>query len=385
MNNVEGSIGVGMLGYAFMGRAHANALRTLAYMTWPPPLQPELVVVVGRDEHQVNEAATRYGFTTAETDWHQVVTNPLVGLFDNCGPNSLHSAPTIAAAEAGKHVICEKPLGRDAEESYEIWQRVSATGVKHMCGFNYRFLPAVRLARELVDAGELGTIRHMRARYLQAWGADDALVTWRFDEKQAGSGALGDLGAHIIDLARYLVGEIATVGGITRTFIQSRGGQPVDVDDAFESTVEFDNGAIGTLEASRICLGRLNQLTFEINGTHGSMIFDLERLNELQLYRSSEPNTGFQTISVTRREHPFMEYWWPEGHTIGWEHSFIHELHHLLATIRDDSPLGPQGADFEDGYRAAEVCDAILRSAETGRRETVQYRALPRAPLPSGC
>ncbi len=203
-------IGIGMLGYAFMGKAHSNAFRKIAYMTWPPPLMPKLVAIAGRDEAAVAGAAQRYGYERWTTDWRDIVSDPAIGLFDNGGPNSLHAEPTIAAAEAGKHVLCEKPLGRDADESYDIWQRVAATGVKHLCAFNYRFVPAVRLAREMIDAGELGEIRHFRGRYLQDWGDDPTLDTWRFDAAAAGSGALGDLGAHVVDLARFLVGEIST-------------------------------------------------------------------------------------------------------------------------------------------------------------------------------
>src|SRR3954449_11208464 len=210
-------IGVGMLGYAFMGKAHSNAYRTLAYMTWPPPLVPELVAIAGRTQEAVAEAAGRYGFADHVTDWRAIVADDRIGLFDNVGPNDLHSAPTIAAAEAGKHVICEKPLGRDAAESFETWRRVAATGVKHMCAFNYRFVPAVRLARQIIEAGEIGEIRHFRAAYLQEWGAAE-IEAWRFDKAAAGSGALGDLGAHVIDLARYLVGEIGSVSAITTAF-----------------------------------------------------------------------------------------------------------------------------------------------------------------------
>ena len=247
-------IGVGMLGYAFMGKAHSNAFRKIAYMTWPPPLMPRLVAIAGRNEDAVSEAATRYGFERWTAEWQDLVSDPAIGLFDNLGPNSLHAEPTIAAAEAGKHVVCEKPLGRDAEESYDIWQRVAATGVKHMCAFNYRFVPAVRLARELIDAGELGEIRHFRGRYLQDWGDTDAEV-WRFDRAEAGSGALGDLATHVIDLARYLVGEIDEVGGFLSTFIAKR-----EVDDAVEATVRFANGAVGTLEATRLALGRTQRV-----------------------------------------------------------------------------------------------------------------------------
>ena len=278
-------IGVGMLGYAFMGKAHSNGFRKIGYMTWPPPLRPRLVAIAGRDEQAVGEAAGRYGFERWTTDWQDVVADPAIGLFDNLGPNALHAEPTILAAEAGKHVVCEKPLGRTAEESFEIWERVAATGVKHLCAFNYRFVPAVRLARELIDAGELGEIRHFRGRYLQDWGDTDAQV-WRFDAAAAGSGALGDLAAHVIDLARYLVGEIDEVGGFLSTFIAER-----EVDDAVEATVRFANGAVGTLEATRLALGRRNAFQWEINGTKGSLAFDMERLNELQVFKTGDPRT----------------------------------------------------------------------------------------------
>jgi predicted dehydrogenase len=372
-------IGVGMLGYAFMGKAHANAYRTLGYMTWPPPLRPQLVSIAGRNQEGVAEAARRYGFSGYATDWRDVVADDRVELFDNAGPNNLHGEPSIAAAEAGKHVICEKPLGRTADESYEIWQRVAATGVKHMCAFNYRFVPGIRLAREMIEAGEIGEIRHFRASYLQEWIADpDFPMVWRLDKATAGSGALGDLGAHIIDLARYLVGEIASVAGTTRTFVGERSGGDVSVDDAFAAAVQFEGGALGTLEASRFATGRKNALTWEINGSLGSVAFDLERFNELRVHlsgsRPGERAQGFRTVLVTEPDHPFCEHWWPAGHVLGWEHTFVHELHHVLTAIREDGDVRPHGADFEDGYRAAEVCDAISRSSASGAHEEVTYR-----------
>jgi predicted dehydrogenase len=367
------SIGVGMLGYAFMGKAHANAYRTLAYMTWPPPLVPELVAIAGRNEDAVAEAARRYGFADHVTDWHALVADERIGLFDNAGPNNLHAGPTIAAAEAGKHVICEKPLGRDAAESYETWQRVQGTGVKHMCAFNYRFVPAVRLAREIIQSGEIGELHHFRGSYLQDWGTTTEQV-WRFDKAAAGSGALGDLGAHVIDLARYLVGEVIAVSALTATFLPGR-----EVDDAIEAAVAFEGGAVGTIEATRFATGRKNAFRWEINGSKGSIAFDLERLNELQVHiEGSTPGAreqGFRTVLVTEADHPFWEHWWPPGHIIGWEHTFVHELHHLLSAIRDDSDVAPHGATLEDGYRAAEVCDAILLSSQTGSRQTVSYRS----------
>jgi predicted dehydrogenase len=373
------SIGIGMLGYAFMGKAHSNAWRTLAYMTWPPPLMPRLVSIAGRNEPAVAEAAQRYGFAGHATDWRQVVADDRIQIFDNTGPNHLHGAPTIAAAQAGKHVICEKPLGRTADEAYDIWQRVDACGVKHLAAFNYRFVPAIRLAREMIEAGEIGEVRHFRAHYLQDWLTDPQVpATWRMNGEQAGSGALGDLGAHIVDLGRYLVGEIATVAGSVRTFVGERPGGTVDVDDAFSATVEFSGGALGVLEATRVAAGRKNALRFEINGSDGSVAFDLERLNELQVHLvDSTPGRraqGFRTVLATAPDHPFLESWWPDGHVLGWEHTFVHELHHFLAAIRNGTAITPHGADFRDGYRAAEVCDAIARSAAGGRRETVAYR-----------
>src|SRR5436309_6120583 len=241
------SIGVGMLGYAFMGKAHSNAFRKIAYMTWPPPLVPKLVAIAGRNEEAVSAAAQRYGYERWTTGWHGIVADERIGLFDNGGPNSLHAEPTIAAAEAGKHVLCEKPLGRTADESYEVWRAVAATGVKHLCGFNYRFVPAIRLARELIEEGRLGEIRHFRGRYLQDWGDDPSLDTWRFHPSESGSGALGDLGTHVVDLARFLAGEIETVSGFVKTFLPGR-----KVDDALEAAVQFESGAVGTVEATRL-------------------------------------------------------------------------------------------------------------------------------------
>ena len=361
-------IGVGMLGYAFMGKAHSNAYRKIAYMTWPPPLVPKLVAIFGRNEEAVAEAARRYGYERWTSDWRDLVSDDSIGLFDNGGPNSLHAEPTIAAAEAGKHVLCEKPLGRNADESYEMWRRVAATGVKHMCAFNYRFVPAVRLARELVDAGEIGDLLHFRGRYLQDWGTDPTLDAWRFQAEEAG-GTLGDTGAHVIDLARFLAGEISSVAGVVRTFTPDR-----QVDDAIAATVEFEGGAIGTIEATRDTLGHKNALEWELNGTKGSIAFEVERMNELRLFRADGRARGFETILVTDPDHPFLEWWWPPGHILGWEHTFVHEIHHLLGAIADNADVAPFGATFEDGYRAAEVCDAIVRSAESGRREEIVYR-----------
>jgi len=362
---------VGMLGYAFMGKAHSNAFRKVPYTMWPPPLEPLLVGIAGRNEEAVREAAVRYGWDYATTDWRDLVADDRIGLFDNGGPNALHAEPTIAAAQAGKHVLCEKPLGRSAGESYEIWQAVAATGVKHMCAFNYRFVPAVRLAREMIDAGELGEVRHFRARYLQDWGDDPSLDTWRFSATDAGSGALGDLMTHVVDLSRFLNGEIDAVSGFAHTFIAGR-----QVDDAVEAAVAFANGSVGTFEATRFAHGRRNALQWEMNGTKGSLAFDMERMNELQVFRNDGDRArGFRTVLVSEAAHPFWQYWWPPGHIIGWGDTFVHEIHHFLDAIAGNVGVRPYGADFEDGYRASEVCEAIVRSGESGQREAVTFRA----------
>ena len=346
-----------------MGRAHSHALLALQHLE--VPLRPELVSISGRNRTAVEEARERWGWAEAVTDWRQQVADERVGLFDNCGPNAIHAEPTLAACRAGKHVLCEKPLALSAAESFELWQEAEHAGVVHLCGFNYRFVPAVRLARELLESGELGDVVHFRARYLQSWGWETDETAWRFDPAQAGTGALGDLGTHIVDLARYLVGEISSVSALVRTIVPQR-----RVDDHFVAAVEFEGGVAGTLEASRLARGRLNQNTFEVNGSKGSLAFDLERLNELEVTGAN----GFRRVLVTEPEHPFMRHWWPPGHIIGWAETVTHELGHLLEAILGEHDVAPHGATFEDGYRCAEVVEAILRSAESGRRELVTYR-----------
>jgi predicted dehydrogenase len=360
---VRGTIGVGMLGYAFMGKAHSRALRALELLD--VPLKPELVSISGRNREAVEAARDQWGWAEAVTDWREQVADDRIQLFDNGGPNAVHADPCIEAARNGKHVVCEKPLGLSAEESHRMWQEADRAGVVHMTGFNYRFVPAVRLVRELIDAGELGDVVHFRARYLQSWGWDADESIWRFDRSQAGTGAIGDLGTHVIDIARYLVGDIATVSSAVRTFVPGR-----QVDDHFVAVVEFENGVAGTLEASRLARGRINSNAFEVNGTKGSAAFDVERLNELQVSDRGE----FRRVLVTEEDHPYMRHWWPPGHIVGWGDTFVHELAHMLEAIAGEHPVAPHGATFEDGYRCDEVVEAILRSAESGRREEVRSR-----------
>lgn len=377
------TLGIGMLGYAFMGKAHTNAYKTLDYIYTPPPAHARLVALGGRDQARVEAAARRYGYEKAVTDWRTLVNDPDIQVFDNGAPNDLHAEPCIAAVQAGKHVICEKPLGRTAAEAMQMWQAAQRAGVVHMCAFNYRFVPAIRLAREIIQAGRLGRIYHFRAQYLQEWILDPSFpMVWRLDAGKAGSGALGDLGAHIIDLARFLVAEPASVSAVTATFIPERATAEgstarVTVDDAFAATLTFTNGAIGVLEASRFARGRKNHQVIEINGEKGSLAFNLERLNELEVYLPEEEQPrdaqGFRQVLVTESFHPFYDAWWPQGHIIGWEHTFVHEIKHFFEAIVSGKPVTPEGADFEDGYRASVVADTILESARTGQRLPVLY------------
>jgi predicted dehydrogenase len=322
-----------MLGQGFMGRAHAHALITLGHMT---ELRPELVAIAGRDPQRLEVMRERFGFARATTDWRELIADD-VDVLLNLGPNALHAEPTIAAARAGKHVLCEKPLARDAAEARTMLE--AAHGVVAMCGFNYRFVPAVRRARELIDAGELGELLHFRGTYRQSWGSTTEDL-WRFDAAQAGGGAIGDLASHVADMARYLVGDLDSIAAQVATFVPGR-----TVDDAVAAAVRFANGAIGTIEATRFATGEQNRFTWEINGTAGSLAFDLERPGEL--------------IHDGRRVLTDPGDWWPPGHVLGWEHTFVFELHHFLGAVAGRHPVAPQGATFADGVAVAEACDAM--------------------------
>jgi predicted dehydrogenase len=377
------TLGIGMLGYAFMGKAHSNALKKLPYMMYPPVAIPRLVAIAGRSEDATAEAARRYGYEKYYTRWQDLVNDPDVQVFDNGGPNDAHAEPCIAAAQAGKHIFCEKPLGRTAEEAKAMLDAVTKAGVKHMVAHNYRFVPALVLARNLITSGKLGKIYHFRAVYLQEWIMDPNFPkVWRLDKSIAGSGTLGDLGSHIIDLARYLVGEPTRTMAMTKTFIKDRplvdgsGRGEVDVDDAFVSLVEFENGALGTLEASRFAAGRKNYEVLEINGENGTIRFNMEKMNELEVYWANEEpkeTRGFHTVSVTESYHPYWENWWPQGHIIGWGETFVHEFHHFFDAIINGAPVAPMGATFEDGYKNAVIGDAILASAASGRMMDIKY------------
>ena len=372
-------IGVGMIGHAFMGKAHSNGWKQMPYIFWPPAAIPKLVKICGIPESEVAEAARRFGYMEHTTNWKDIINDDRIQIVDNGTPNILHAEPSIEAAKAGKHIICEKPLARNSAEAKEMRDAVKKYKVKNVCDFNYRMVPAIVLAKNLIKDGKLGKIYHFRAKYLQEWIMDpDFPMVWRLKKSLSGSGAVGDLGAHIIDLGRFLCGEFKSVMAVTRTFINERYDastkkkEKVDVDDAFASVVEFENGAIGTIECSRFAAGRKNSNIIEINGEKGSIWWDLENMNNLHVYWAEEEpadTRGFHCVNVTESFHPYYEYWWPHGHIIGWENTFVHTAYNLVNAIMENKPLEPYVATFEDGYRNAVICDAILKSAETGKKE----------------
>jgi predicted dehydrogenase len=341
------------------------------------PLRPRLAAVCGRDKAAAEAAAGRFGWAAAETDWRALIDRDDVQLVDICVPGDLHAPIAIAALAAGKHVLCEKPLANTLAEAEAMKAAADAAydgGARAMVGFNYRRVPALALARRLVEQGRIGSLRHFRAVYLQDWLADpDAPLTWRLRAERAGSGALGDLGAHIVDLARYLTGdEVTGVSALSATFVGERplAGRPgatgtVTVDDAVVLTGRLAGGALATFEATRYATGRKNSLRVELNGSAGSLAFDLERLNELEFYDAAagDEEGGFRRVLVTEPGHPYLSGWWPPGHTLGWEHTFTHQARDLLTAIADGTQPLPS---FGDGLAVQRVLDAAARSAASG-------------------
>ena len=382
MTQVNGpAIGVGMVGYAFMGRAHSHAWRN-AGAFFDLPRAPAMVALAGRDRGQAAAAAERLGWGAAETDWRALIKRDDVHIIDICTPGDTHAEIAVAALDAGKHVLCEKPLANTVEQATamaEAAARARARGVRAMVGFNYRRVPALALAREMVEEGRLGTIRHVRAQYLQDWIVDPEFpLVWRLDAAKAGSGALGDIGAHIIDAAQFVAGDLLTgVSALMDTFVKERplagassglgaaaaGGRgAVTVDDAALFIGRFAGGALGSFEATRFATGRKNAMRLEINGSAGSLAFDFESMNELSFYDGTEdPRTaGFRRILVTEPDHPYTGAWWPAGHLLGYEHTFTHEVKDFLEAIAAETDPTPS---FEDGLRVQRVLAAVARSA----------------------
>ena len=375
-------IGVGLVGYKFMGRAHSNAYRQVAAFFDVDP-KPVMRAICGRDAAACVAAADKMGWQEIETDYHTLVKRDDIGLVDVSTPGYTHHDVVIAALEAGKHVICEKPLANTLEEAREMVNAAKKAGTINMVNFNYRRVPAVQFAKQLIDEGKIGEITHWRAVYLQDWLVNPmAPLAWRLKKELAGSGALGDIAAHILDLSHMLVGNITEVVGTLDTFIKQRpvevpsdGGSglsnkagtemgEVTVDDATTFLARFENGATGTFEATRMATGRRNYNSFEINGTKGSIAFNLERLNELEVYLAEDEAglQGFRIINVTESVHPYAGNWWPAGHIIGWEHSHTHNIVALLEGIRTGINPSPS---FEDGFRCQAVLDAVERSVES--------------------
>ena len=365
-------LNVAMIGYDFMGRAHSNAWRQVARFMPDLPYEPVMKVVAGRTEAKVKEAAERLGWEEYATRWEDVIARKDIDIIAICTPGDSHMPIAIAAAEAKKHILCEKPLANTLADAERMWKAATKAGVIHMVCHNYRRCPAVALAKQLIDAGTIGKIYHYRGTYLQDWIVDPAFPrVWRLVKSSAGSGSLGDILSHTMDLSRYLVGEPVEVNGLLKTFIAERPlpDDPtkrgaVDVDDAALSLVRYDNGAVGYLEGTRFATGRKNNNRFEINGAKGSIVWDLEQLNDLQLYVEEGPNSGFRTISVTDAKHPYVGAWWPSGHIIGYEHSFTHTVYDFLRAIGEQKLPSPS---FEDGYKNQRVLDAIERSAQDGK------------------
>ncbi len=374
---------IGMVGYAFMGAAHSQGWRTVGRV-FDLPLRPEMAVICGRDADAVRAAADRHGWAEAETDWRALVERDDIDLVDICTPGDSHAEIALAALAAGKHVLCEKPLANtvaEAEAMARAAQEARDRGQAAMVGFNYRRVPATALARRMVEEGRIGTLRHVRVVYLQDWLVDPQFpLTWRLRREQAGSGSLGDLGAHIVDLAQYLAGErLAGVSALTETFVRERplptapssglaavsaaGTGQVTVDDAALFTGRFASGALASFEATRYATGRKNALRIELNGERGSLAFDLERLNELEYHDGTADAThgGFRRILVTEPGHPYLDAWWPPGHGLGYEHTFAHQARDLVHAIAEGR--GPEPS-FADGLQVQRVLAAVEESAE---------------------
>lgn len=379
MNEVR----VGMIGYKFMGKAHSNAYRALP-MFFPNVPRPVMKAICGRDAQGVEEARERFGWESAETDWRRLVARDDIDMIDINAPSDVHKEIAIAAAAAGKHIFCEKPLALNLADSIDMLNAAEKAGVKHMIGFNYRFAPAVRLAKKLIAEGRIGRIYHFRGQFLQDWIIDPEFpLVWRLQKEIAGSGSHGDLGAHVIDMARYLVGEFQEVIGMSETFVKDRpipssmtglhaeGSKstlrgPVTVDDATLFLARFAGGALGSIEATRFAAGHRCTHFFEINGSKGSLKFDFERMNELQVYLTDDADDvqGFRRVLATDSAHAYSDVWWPPGHTIGYEHTFTHEVHEMMLAIAEDRQPSPS---FVDGVACQAVLEAVDKSIEERR------------------
>ncbi len=376
---------VALIGYKFMGKAHSNAW-IKAPLFFDLNLQPVRKVICGRHKEPLKTFAEKWGWEEIETDWRKVVERRDIDIIDISLPTNLHHDIAVAAAENGKHIFCEKPLALSYAQSKDMYETAQKAGVVHYVNFNYRRCPAIGLAKQLIDEGKVGRIFHWRGAYLQSWIVDPNFpLTWHLRKEIAGAGPQWDLNSHSVDLARYLVGDIKSVMGMKTTFIkerpladeiaagtfkaavQTQQKGEVTVDDATFMMVEFENGALGSFDSSRFAPGRKNYNYFEIYGSKGSLIFDLERMNELQYFSLDDPDSvqGFKTILATESVHPYMSHWWPAGHIIGYEHGFVHAVADFLNAVDKGEKISP---DFYDGMKVIQVLEAGLKSAITGKR-----------------
>jgi predicted dehydrogenase len=378
---------VGMIGYGFMGKAHSNAWRQVSHF-FPLKARVEMHTICGRNRAHVEAARAQLGWQNSATDWQEVVESPLIDIIDVCTSNVSHSEIAIAAAKAGKQVICEKPLALNVADAEKMVAAVRKTNVKNLVVFNYRRVPAIAFAKQMIESGQLGQIRHFRGTYLQDWIADPKFpMNWRLRKESAGSGSHGDLNAHLVDTARFLVGDMAEVVGLQETFIGERpkeaaavgltasagkGVEKVTVDDATAFLAKFVPsknvvpGAYATIEATRLAPGHKNYNRWEINGTEGSIGFCFERMNELEYCNRNDPadKPGFKTIMVTEGSHPYFGAWWPPGHVIGYEHTFVHTVADFVNAVATN---GNVHADFVDGAKCVAVLEAVVKSVKASK------------------
>jgi len=374
-------LNIGLIGYGFMGRAHSNAFRKAGNF-FDLPYRPVLKAVCGRDQGKVRAFAGTWGYESVETDWRKLIDRPDIDVVDIACPNDMHREIALAAAKAGKMILCEKPLAMDGPEGLKMVQAVEKAGVSNMVWYNYRRVPAVTLARQLIDEGRLGRIFHYRAKFLQDWTISKDLPQggaglWRLDVKVAGSGVTGDLLAHCIDTALWLNGRIEKVNAMTETFIKKRKHtltgkvEAVGIDDACAFLARFENGSLATFESTRYARGHKALYTFEINGEHASISWDLHDLHRLQYFEHRDEGRvrGWRSIHVTDGDHPYMGKWWVPGLQIGYEHSFVHQFADFLEGVAKDKPAS---TTFRDALETQYVCDAVLKSAKKGRWESVK-------------
>lgn len=371
------TLAVNMLGAGFIGSFHSFALRMQSLIKNPPGKPIVLKTLADLNDETRKSVQARFGWEKTIGDWQELVNDPAVDIFVNAGPNNLHAEPSVAALRNGKHVFCEKPLAEDSDKAFEMWKAASGSKLVHQAAFVYRFVPAVRHMREIVRSGAIGEVTHYRSNYLMNnYLQKDLPFSWRLDRKIAGSGTFGDLGAHHIDAARFIVGEIAEVGTLARIAVPEIDGRKVEVDDGFVSIISFERGAIGTIEASRVAAGYQHTSRFQVDGTKGSLRFDVARLNELEI--ADNLTSGFRTIQVIQQNQPFADFWWEGGvqgsHPIGWVECFVHQMNHFLMAVLGEHAVAPLAATFEDGYRTAEIGETMIRSWKSGKREKISCR-----------